>query len=158
MNIKFAYLIVCTAVGATAVAVWISSIWLDYTINMTTSLPGTLFVIHKGGSFVKGDLVAYHWSGGATYPAGTVFIKQVTGMPGDRVKRDGDVVWVNEKCIGLAKPVSKAGIPLKPTDPGLISAGSYFVSTPSPDSLDSRYALSGNVKQAAIIGKAYAIF
>jgi len=81
-----------------------------------------------------------------------------TGMPGDMVKVEGRVVWINEQYIGLVKPLSKAGIPLTPANPGLIPAGSFFMSTPSPDSLDSRYAISGNVQQSAIIGKAYAIF
>ena len=131
---------------------------MDYTINMTTSLPGTLYVIHKGGSFTKGDLVAYRWQGGATYPPGAVFIKRVTGVPGDSVKRIGSTFWAGDRYIGMAKPVSKAGIPLQPANPGVIPPGSYFVSTPSPDSLDSRYAISGNVSESAIIGRAYAIF
>ena len=158
MKIKHAYLTFCAVFGMLAVGAWSSSAGLDYTINMTRSLPDTLYVIHKGGSFVKGDLVAYRWQGGATYPAGTVFIKQVTGMPGDMVKVEGRVVWINEQYIGLVKPLSKAGSPLTPANPGLIPAGSFFMSTPSPDSLDSRYAISGNVQQSAIIGKAYAIF
>jgi conjugal transfer pilin signal peptidase TrbI len=158
MKAKPLYLGVCAMVFIAALGAWLSTLYFDFTINMTQSLPGTLYVIHKGGSFEKNDLVAYRWPGGATYPTGAIFIKQVTGFPGDTVKRHDRLIWVNEQYIGMAKPVSKAGVPLSPASPGTIPKGTYFMSTPSPDSLDSRYAISGNVMQSAIIGKAYAIF
>ena len=125
---------------------------------MTESLPGTLYVVHKGGSVVKDDLVAFHWPGGASYPAGTTFIKRVAGVSGDRVTVVGREVWVNDQFIGIAKPQSRAGFPLSPVAGGVIGQGEYFVATPSPDSLDSRYALCGNIKQSAVIGRAYGIF
>lgn len=104
------------------------------------------------------ELIAYRWHGGATYPAGTTFIKRVAGVAGDTVKRAGSAFWVNDQYIGTAKPFSKAGVPLQPAQEGVIGAGEYFVSTPNPNSLDSRYALTGNVKQAEVIGRAYEIF
>ena len=158
MKPKHIYLALCGMVGFVAATAWSAGAYLDFTINLTRSLPQTLFIIHKGARVVKGDLVAYRWQGGATYPIGVVFIKQVTGMPGDVVKRTGNAFWVGDQYVGTAKPVSKAGIALKPANPGLIPSGSYFVSTSNPDSLDSRYAISGNVSESAIIGKAYAIF
>ena len=158
MNVKRIYLGLCGTVFTVAMGLWVSTVDLTYTINLTHSLPGTLYVVHKGESFGKGDLVAFRWRGGATYPRGTTFIKVVTGMPGDVVKRDGDRFWVGDQYIGVAKPKSKAGVPLTPATPGVIAQGEYFMATPSPDSLDSRYALTGNIKQYEVIGKAYAIF
>lgn len=158
MNAKRLYWGVCGGFFAAAALAWASTPYLDFTINMTSSLPGTLYVVHKGGAFKKGDLIAYRWHGGATYPAGTTFIKRVEGIPGDTVKREGAVFWVNEHYIGWAKPKSRAGVPLTPAAGGAIAPGEYFVATPSVDSLDSRYALSGNIKAAAVIGRAYAIF
>ena len=141
-----------------AVLVLATTPWLDFSINLTKSLPGTLYVIHKGSGFTKGDLIAYRWHGGATYPAGVTFIKRVVGVPGDTVKRAGTAFWVGGQYVGVAKPKSKAGVPLTPAAEGVIPAGEYFVATASPDSLDSRYALSGNIKEAAVIGRAYEIF
>ena len=158
MNIKRLYLTVCGTIFAMGALTAAATPWIDLDINLTESLPGTLYVVVKGGEFRKGDVVAFRWNGGATYPAGVTFIKCVTGIPGDVVKRDGRRFWVGDEYVGVAKPVSRAGAPLEPAAGGVIADGEYFVSTPHPDSLDSRYALTGNVKRSAIIGRAYAIF
>lgn len=158
MNAKRIYWMFCSGFFAAAVGALASTSFFDYTINATTSLPGTFYVIHKGAQVRKGDLVGYRWSGGATYPAGTTFIKRVIGVQGDEVKVKGDGIWVNDLYIGKAKPYSKAGVPLSPVSGGVIRDGEYFVATPSPDSLDSRYSLSGNVKESQLIGRAYEIF
>lgn len=158
MKFKHIYLGLCGTVCAAAIGIWASTPYFDYTINLTHSLPGTLYVVHKGGQFKKGDIVAFRWHGGATYPRGTTFIKRAVGTSGDVVKRDGAAFWVNDQYIGIAKPKSKAGVPLAPAAGGVIPQGEYFMATPSPDSLDSRYSLTGNIKQSEVIGKAYAIF
>jgi len=158
MKAKHIYWILCAGVFAVGILAAAASPWLTYTFNLTHSLPGTLYVIHKHSEVKKGDLIAYRWHGGATYPVGTIFIKQVAGVAGDTVRREGVAFWVDGQYIGIAKPFSKAGLPLQPAQEGVIAAGEYFVATVHPNSLDSRYALTGNVKLAAIIGKAYAIF
>lgn len=149
-------LLVC----AGAVSIWILSAGYGWRIseNMTASLDGHVYVYRNGEEFRKGDLVAFRWQGGATYPAGVTFIKRVVGVPGDVVRREGNKFWVGDQYIGVAKPVSKAGVPLQAASAGVIPPGEYFVATPSPDSLDSRYALTGNIKQMAIIGRAHELF
>ena len=139
-------------------AAWASTLWFSVALNMSHSLPGTLYVIQKHGGFQRGDLAAYHWHGGAGYPRGTIFIKRVAGLPGDTVRRVDSAYWVDERAIGLAKPTSKAGRPLQPSASGVIAANDYFMATPHPDSLDSRYAISGNIPLSNFIGKAYEIF
>jgi conjugal transfer pilin signal peptidase TrbI len=158
MMAKRIYWTVCAGVFAVGVLAAATTPWLDYTFNLTNSLPGTFYVIHKGGEVKKGELIAFRWHGGATYPAGTTFIKRVAGVGGDTVKRVGSGFWVNDQYMGYAKPYSRAGVPLKPAPEGIVKAGEYFVSTPNPDSLDSRYALTGNVKPSEVIGRAYEIF
>ena len=140
------------------VAAWASTLWFTVTLNMSHSLPGTLYVIHKGSGFQRDDLTAYRWHGGAGYPRGAIFIKQVAGLPGDTVRRVDRAFWVNDRAIGVAKPTSKAGRPLVPATVGVIAPGDYFMVTPSADSLDSRYAVSGNIPLTDIIGKAHEIF
>ncbi len=127
-------------------------------INQSKSLPDHVYLISKWGTFKKGDLIAYRWPGGVNYPAGSIFIKRIMGVPGDTVTRQGAVFWVNNQYIGRAKPKSTLGIALEPAKAGVIEEDTYFVATPHPDSLDSRYAITGNVQKAQVIGKAYAIF
>ncbi|QKM57774.1 signal peptidase I [Burkholderia glumae] len=151
------------ALSILAVVVHSLTPWYGLTFNMTTSLPGTLYFIRKGAYQWPlhphlGDTIAFTWHGGATYPPGVVFIKHVAGLPGDVVRVRGRDVWVNQTYIGYAKPRSLAGIALFPTAAGVIPDGHYFVATPNPNSLDSRYALAGTVPLADIIGEAYEIF
>jgi conjugal transfer pilin signal peptidase TrbI len=147
-------------VGLGAIAAWLAVAGWGYRIteNQSTSLDGSIYIHKPGAPFQRGDLVAYRWHGGATYPPGTLFIKRVAGMPGDVVRRVGNEFWVGDQYIGVAKPVSKAGVPLTPAAGGVIPEGEFFVATSNPHSLDSRYTLAGNVKQAEIVGKAHEVF
>lgn len=147
------------AAGLLALLLW-SAAGFGYRIteNMTTSLQGHIYLLKVGAPFKRGDLIAYRWQGGATYPPGTIFIKPVVGMPGDVVRTDGRMFWVGDRYIGFAKPVSRTGTPLPAAGGGVIPEGEYFVATTHPDSLDSRYALAGNVKAEQILGRAYEVF
>ena len=82
----------------------------------------------------------------------------MAGVAGDVVRRDGRAFWVNGQYIGIAKENTRNSSRLEAADDGVIGAGQYFVATPNPDSLDSRYALTGNIRQAAVLGRAYEIF
>jgi len=149
-----------TLVGMPAVAgyVAVKDCGWGLTENLSTSLSGHIYVHKSGEPIHRGDLAAFHWHGGASYPAGTIFIKEVVGVPGDVVVRQGRQIWVAGHYVGFAKTRSLAGYPLVPAEPGVIPPGQYFMATPNPDSLDSRYALTGNIKPAELIGRAYAIF
>lgn len=156
--VRLVVLALCLGIALVTFAGWALSPWFDFSLNLTESLPGTLYVTHKHIPVARGDLVAFRWRGGATYPRGVIFIKRVMGVAGDTVSvRDG-MYYVNDTRIGRAKPYSRAGVPLEPAAPGRIASGTLFVATPHPDSLDSRYAIEGNVPEADVIGRAYAIF
>lgn len=150
--------IISVSVLGLSLAALASTKWLTWTVNLTNSLPGKIYVIHKGSSLMKGDTVAFHFRGGATYPAGTTFIKIVMGIEGDTVRVKGKDFWVNDVYIGAAKPKSRAGIPLEAAKGGVIPPGEYFMATPNPNSLDSRYSMTGNIRQDEIIGRAYRVF
>ncbi|KUY72678.1 peptidase S26 [Burkholderia cepacia] len=156
--IRLAVIAAAGTLGLAGFACWSINPWFDYSINLTHSLPGTLYVTHIGEPVKRGDLVAFRWHGGATYPRGVIFIKRVAGVAGDVVTVRGGIFYVNETAIGRAKSVTLAGVPLTPSAPGVIPEGRYFVATPNPNSLDSRYALTGNIPQPDVIGRAYEIF
>ena len=158
MTPKQLYGCFCVGFCALAVLMALGTRHFDYRINASSSLPGTLYVIHKNAPIQRGDLVAFRWHGGGHYAEGVVFIKRASGMPGDVVKREGRRYWVNGSYVGAAKVASLKGVPLEAALPGVIGAGQVFVATPSMDSLDSRYAITGNIQQQQIVGRAYAIF
>lgn len=149
-----------SAVGIASFGCYIAFAGFGYHFveNLSGSLNGNIYVYKAGEPFKKGDIVAYRWNGGMNYAPGSVFIKRVAGAPGDTVRREGRTFYVAGQYIGLAKTVAKTGEPLEAASAGVIPPGQYFLATPSPDSLDSRYAVTGNVKEWEIIGKAYELF
>lgn len=157
---KKAFLAMTAFVGVASVSAWVAFAVYGYRFseNLTTSLKGHIYVYKVGEPFKKGDLVAYRWHGGMEYPRGATFIKIVAGVPGDEVVRNDRSFSVAGKYIGEAKPKAKSGVVLEAAPGGIIPEGEYFLMTPSVDSLDSRYAVSGNIKQLQIVGKAHEIF
>jgi conjugal transfer pilin signal peptidase TrbI len=127
-------------------------------LNATHSLPGTLYLIERGVLPQRGDPAAFRWAGGGPYPAGVTFIKVLAGQPGDTVTRDGAIFVVAGTALGQAKPTSRRGEQLEPGPTGTLPEGHYFVFAPHPDSLDSRYALTGWIAREQIIGRARALF
>ncbi len=127
-------------------------------LNASPSLPHRFFLIHKGESPQRGHYVAFRWHGGGPYPAGVTFVKVIAGMAGDAVTREDREYFVNGTFVGKAKTVSRQGLPLEPGPTGVLPAGRYYVQAPHPDSLDSRYKLTGWISETQIIGRAYALF
>ena len=144
-------------VAAVVGAVWFHSHYA-LGLNATHSLPGTLYLIERGTIPQRGEHVAFRWAGGGPYPMGVTFIKVLAGQPGDTVTRDGATFVVAGTVIGQAKQLSRRGEPLQPGLTGTLPEGRYFVFAPHPDSLDSRYALTGWISREQIIGRAHAIF
>ena len=127
-------------------------------VNASPSLPVGLFLIHKGTLPAHGHYVAFRWAGGGHHPAGTTFVKVIAGIPGDVVTRIDRDFFINGTRVGRAKAFSRHGVPLEPGPTGILPAGHYYVRAPHPDSLDSRYRLTGWISDAQIIGRAYALF
>lgn len=132
-------------------------------LNVTHSLPQTLFLIEKKNLTVtRGDYMAFRWVKGGPIPNGIVVIKKVVGVAGDSVHhrqmKDGLWVEINGKAISLIKPFAQNGAVLIPGTTGLIPEKHYFVHAPHPDSLDSRYALTGFVSDTQMVGRAIPLF
>jgi conjugal transfer pilin signal peptidase TrbI len=128
------------------------------TLNLTDSLPGTIFLIDKRTFPLPGEFVAFRWQNNWPYPRGSIFVKRLTGMPGASVTASDRRYFVDGRDIGFAKEHSKSGVPLKPGPTGVIPNGHYFVSADHPDSLDSRYALTGWVADDQVLGQAIRLF
>lgn len=128
------------------------------TLNLTDSLPGTIFLIDKRTFPRPGEFVAFRWEHNWPYPRGCIFVKRLTGMPGASVTASDRRYFVDGREIGFAKEYSKSGVPLKPGLTGVIPNGHYFVSADHPDSLDSRYELTGWIADDQILGQAFRLF
>lgn len=127
-------------------------------INASLSLPHHVYLIRKGEMPQRGDYVAFRWHGSGPYPVGVTFIKILAGLPGDAVTCSGRSFYVNGLWVGEAKMTSKDGTSLDAGETGVLPPGRYYVRAPHPDSLDSRYRLTGWIGQSQIIGRAYVLF
>lgn len=134
-------------------------------INLTDSLPGTLFLIEKqrGANPNVGELAAFLYDGKAYYRKGTIFVKIVRGRAGSIVKVkeiDQGVYdyYVDGVFTGRNKLFSNAGMPIKRARTGLIPEDHFYMYGSNPDSLDSRYEVVGWVPRDHIIGIAHRIF
>lgn len=155
--------------------IFVLQLFIRIDVNLTESLPDKVFITVKGmtSNIQRGDYIAFEWPGGGPFPKGFHFVKIVAGVPGDVVRVDAernffidkagagqgrDGVIFTENQMGRAKTHSKRGIPLEVGPSGVIPPGHFYVYAPHPDSLDSRYALTGWIPHEAILGKTYAIF
>lgn len=139
-------------------------------VNLTDSLPDRVFLTVKGAksNIRRGDYIAFDYQGtgpASPFPKGFHFVKIVGAVPGDVVTMDAHRGFYagrpgdpSPRFLGLSKPVSKTGKPLDPGPTGTIPEGEYYVFAPHKDSLDSRYALTGWVKDEHILGKTIALF
>ena len=90
--------------------------------------------------------------------AAVPYLKSVAAVPGDRIVVDANRgVWVDDRFIGRAKPVSLDGRSLVPVASGRVPEGYFFVFADHPDSHDSRYAEIGLVPRDRIRGRAVAL-
>lgn len=129
-----------------------------FALNQTESLPNWAFIADQfNRTPQRGQLVAFVPPATPFYPAGMVFCKIVAGVPGDRVEVRGRDFWVAGKFVGRAKERSRDGLAVLASRGGVIPRDQYFLMTPHPDSLDSRYALIGLVPKARVLGVAKAV-
>lgn len=127
-------------------------------VNLTDSLPGTLFLIEKDVLPVRGELIAFRWEANWPYPRGSLFVKRLVGWPGALVSARGRDFFVDGEPVGQAKERARSGEPLAPGPVGVIPEGHYYVAGLHPDSLDSRYRLTGWVSRRQIVGRARRLF
>ncbi|MFQ5779173.1 MAG: signal peptidase I [Nitrospiria bacterium] len=122
-------------------------------INPTASQPYRFFLILEGRPFVRGDLVAFRFPGSRYYKEGTLFVKEVKGMPGDLLEiREDKAVRLNGEYLDEARAADSNGEAVGPFHfNGIIPEGSYFFYAPFINSYDSRYY--GLIKEGRIVGR-----
>lgn len=128
-------------------------------INLTGSLDGLLYLVTKGSYPSRiGQLVAFKVNANPFYPNGTIFIKRVGGLPGQRVSIRGQDYYVENRKIGRWHAHALSGETLYRGPVGLIPDGHYFVYTHHPRSFDSRYRRVGWIPRDKVIGTASRLY
>ncbi len=128
-------------------------------LNMTESVPGTVFLIDKKDREVsRGRYVAFTWQGAAPIPDGVTVIKRVAGVEGDQVTVTDRNVFINGQSVGKAKTHSRTGEPLTAIADTEVDPENFYAAADHPDSFDSRYAKPGLIPTNAIRGRAILIW
>lgn len=128
-------------------------------INMSNSLPDSVYLIELGALPTQvGEYVAFEWQRDQFYRRNWLFVKRVGGVSGQTIDVRNRTIFVDGRPAGFAKRRSLLGVPLVPIRPGVIPADHWYVEADHPDSLDSRYEITGLVQAGRIVGKAYALF
>lgn len=146
--------------GLTACAFYWAHHHYRIALNMSNSLPQTVYLIELGSQPARvGDFVAFEWQRSQFYRRDWTFIKQVAGVAGQHITVHGRTVCIDEHPVGYAKPYSSKGnVALEPIAAGVIPNGYIYVAAAHPDSLDSRYRITGLIADNRVIGRAYVIF
>jgi len=131
---------------------------LPILFNVTPSLPYKVVAVdYAVKNLHRGDYVVYAFEGEAVqqFPGlhRQPLFKQIAGIAGDIVTVSERHVYVNGREVGYAKTHTVTRLPLQPISPTVIPAGYFYVAGQSPDSFDSRYAISGLVAQRQILGR-----
>lgn len=132
--------------------------WLPILFNVTPSLPYRLVMVdYSTKELARGDYVVYAFEGAAVqhFPGlrRQPLFKQIAGVAGDVVSVAERHVYINGRDVGYAKTHSVTRLPLAPIDPVVIPRDHFYVAGQSPDSFDSRYAISGLVARHQILGR-----
>lgn len=153
--VSAAWILVLIIIGLEAAMVLLG---ISIGINPTESQPYRIFLILKKKPFGREDLVAFRFPGSEYYAEGSLFVKEVQGIPGDRLEiRDGRTVWLNGRFLDTVRAADSQGKEVKPFSfNGLIPEGHYFLYSPAPNSYDSRYY--GLIGKERIVGKAISLW
>jgi conjugal transfer pilin signal peptidase TrbI len=152
---------VLPVLGMAALLLWVLSHYIAIGPNRTGSLPiadyPLILVLKDGQIPVRGELVGFYPGPNRFYPAGSLFVKRLLGLPGDRITYTDDTIHINGVPVATTKPVAKDGQTLTPGPVGVLPACHYFVATDHPDGYDSRYSDIGWIGCSQIVGRAYAL-
>lgn len=130
-----------------------------FMFDMSGSLGGGMFWVVVGNKDLhRDDLAVFHPPQTPFYPQTVQFIKQVGGMPGDTITRQGMTLFNKGHKLGTAKPESSQGVPLEVFDGGVVPEDHFYFYSNHADAFDSRYRLIGFVSKEQVIGKAYRIY
>lgn len=138
-------------------AFWIGN-HFKLVFNRTDSLPQKVWVLVLNKTPHRGDYIAFKPPLKSGLPLNLILHKQVLGIEGDVVTRQERNFFINGHVVAEAKTHSLKGEPLALGFVGTLQKGQYYVSTPHPDSFDSRYEKMGWINLDSILGVLYPLW
>lgn len=163
---RFGYVMVTTFVAGLFVALFVAVAVLDpaprLIWNASASAPIGLYAVRPPEPPKVGELVAVtpptalaDWLAKRGYlPHGVPLLKQIAGLPGQRVCRSGYAISIDARPLGKARGRDSQGRPL-PVWNGCRTIGRgelFLMNSAAPDSLDGRYF--GPLPHTAVLGRA----
>lgn len=127
--------------------------FLGIRVNQTPSLPYKYFLGTSFRTPQKYDYISWHHSS-----TPHLLVKQIVGIPGDRILHQNGRIFVNHLDCGKALNTTSNGDPLTPIDITEIPEGYVFVYAPHPESFDSRYQQFGLVQTSQLQEVLWPIF
>lgn len=135
---------------------------LPFRFTLTDSVKPRIFYITKFDSAKKGDFIVFKRDPSSDRVSKLSFIKetikQVGGVPGDRVEEHKREYFVNGESMGVAKAFNSQGDHLLKGATGVIPRGYIYVRGTGENSLDSRYDAMGWVHESRVIARAIPIW
>lgn len=145
----------------TAIVIYLFSIFYTVTLNNRThSMPQYLWISqNRNFKLNRNDLVVFYSnSNNKGLPINDKVAKQISGMPGDKIKLSNNWVYINNnKIVGINESFAFFG-DIHPIESQIIPPKCYFLRGMAFDSYDSRYKEFGLVCESQIIGKSWAFF
>lgn len=151
-----------TAMVTLAYLIYGITLFYEFNVNLSYSLPGKLFMVDKteAGKVVRrGEIYAFKYYGDF-YPHNTKFTKRIVGVAGDVVSMDAERrFYINGLFVGQAKEFAQSGKALIPNRfQGVIPEGKFWFATSEVDGFDSRYELAGLGDEQDVLGRSYRLF
>ncbi|PHR62191.1 MAG: signal peptidase I [Robiginitomaculum sp.] len=126
-------------------------------VNYSPSLAYSVYLVDKMDTDITyGDLIAFKPPLEAA--GGRNFIKRVKGLPGDLIRREGDIYYIGDAEVGYIQAYTRIGQPLEGIKTGIIPKGKIFVVGDHFGSFDSRYKIIGLIDMEAVSGTAKPLF
>lgn len=125
-------------------------------LNQSPSLNPKVFLIVKGLTASKGDLVSFRGHKTA-YFGDVIFTKRIVGVEGEALSLKNGFLLVGNIPVSPLLSVTAQGQPLTPLKARKIPPGFVFVKGDHPRSFDSRYEEFGLVAVRSFLGRTFAV-
>ena len=122
-------------------------------ISESASLPWRAYLVIKGSSWKKGDIVTIQGHEGPYVKEPRLLTKRIAGVAGDPILLEKQTLRVGQQKIGSLMSKTSTGKPLHPVEKRVIPSTHVFLAGDHPKSFDSRYEEFGLVHTRHILGR-----